>query len=80
MTKSGGTDDASTFGTRRYGGEGQTAPPYWNRYVNRSCGRDGKGGGANAEGKMREKREREREKGSEKQRSARGRSDRDISV
>lgn len=48
-TKNGGTDDASTFGTRRHGGEGQTAPPYWNRYVNRPCGRDGKGGGANAE-------------------------------
>jgi len=43
-TKNGGTDDASTFGTRRHGGEGQTAPPYWNRYVNRLYGRHGNDG------------------------------------
>lgn len=47
--KNGGTDDASTFGTRRHGGEGQTAPPYWNRYVNRPSERDGKGGGVKDE-------------------------------
>lgn len=57
-TKNGGTDDASTFGPRRHGGEGQTAPPFWNRYVNRPSGRNGKGGE-----RMRSERWRKEQKG-----------------